>query len=113
MAASLLSWNRKDFFRRCGAKMLIGKKLPVDITVHSVMSFDTPALLAAYSGWSEKPNSRVARSAYRGIAEEDNSHLNWFVAFEFSGSPAKIAKMPLRVHQTVARCCDKAAFVSV
>jgi len=75
MAASLLSWNRKDFFRRCGAKMLIGKKLPVDITVHSVMSFDTPALLAAYSGWSEKPNSRVARSAYRGIAEEDNSHL--------------------------------------
>ena len=39
------------------------------------MSFDTTALLATYSGWSEKPNSRVAQSAYRGIAEEDNSHL--------------------------------------
>jgi len=39
------------------------------------MSFDTAALPAAYSGWSEKPNSRVARSAYRGIAEEDDSHL--------------------------------------
>ena len=111
MAASLLSCNRRDSSLRCGGKSADRKELRLDIqTAHCVMSFDTTALLAAYSGWSERPNSRVARSAYRGIAEEDNSNLRLGSTLS-SVHPAKIPlKRHLRVRRTLARYCDKAVF---
>ena len=115
MAASLLSCNRRDSSLRCGGKSADRKELRLDIrTAHCVMSFDTTALLAAYSGWSEKPNSRVARSAYRGIAEEDNSHLRLGSTLSSVAarrrSPEDPPKTHLRVRRTLARYCDKAAF---